>query len=323
MSYATIRHLIMDKAHDGTAIIDHLAKESGILRTGLAIPANEGVLHKHKKVISVASFSTVNPGASTTDQTIEQELTQTDLKIIRAMQSEPQDIVDNYKGGKAKFFRDQLFGFVEGFGQQASKQLIYGNNSVFGSVDAPLGFHQIAKANSKVIQMAGDSAYRTSIFAVKYNPAYCGILFNPNHGGAGKNRFLRIQPMNGGNVTAEVTNVSTGAKKLVYQFEYSGYLSFLSGTEYDVAAITQIQNADNDKPTAAGLDELVDMVKGTSQNTFLYASRLGRRLVRELKNSKLEMGVMEKNYDTRIDFWEGIPFVIDENISNVETTSLD
>jgi hypothetical protein len=50
-------------------------------------------------------------------------------------------------------------------------------------------------------------------------------------------------------------------------------------------------------------------------------NRTQKRLVRELKDSKFEMGALDKNYDIRVDYWNGVPIIIDENIVNTESTT--
>ena len=180
------------------------------------------------------------------------------------------------------------------------------------------GLHQKAAAYGNVIEESGTTGSTTSIFAVKYDPKSCGILYNPAAG-----KFLNVTKLHGGAAYPEVINDggSDQSRKLVYGTSYESSLGFLSASSYDVAAYTQLQDDTNDVPLANDMDELIDMVKGEEGSTFLYCNRLSLRLLRRLKDSKLEMGTFDKNYDVRINYWNGIPIVLDENILNTESTT--
>jgi hypothetical protein len=57
--------------------------------------------------------------------------------------------------------------------------------------------------------------------------------------------------------------------------------------------------------------------------TFLYMNRLGRRLVKQIKNTKLELAPSDTDYNTAVASWDNIPIVLDEMIVSTETTDLD
>lgn len=326
MANQTLRDLVValaGKQADIATVMSHLTKRSGILKTALAIPANYNIYHKYKKVAALPTFTVGGINQDLTDVTVNKDLFQQELCSVDAIQTEYKKELDNYPGGARKFFSDQFLAFIEGWGQAASKQTIYGTDSTFGSVEGTIGFHQIAKANSNVVQRGGTTGSCTSIFAVKWNPQSCGLLFNPASAAAGK--FLEITPQHQGRAYSEIINDggSDQSKKMVYGVSYESYLGLLSASKYDIAAMTQIQDDTGDKPTAATMDELLDKVRADEGNSFLYMNRLGKRLLLELKDSKFQMGAVDKNYDIRIDYWNGIPIILDENISSVETNVLD
>lgn len=321
MSNATLRKLVTGFAAQDPAIIDSLVNASGILQTAIAQPASHNAWHMGKKVSSLPSGTFINPGGSVTDSTVDDEIVQTDLKLMRAVQSEPKEIVESYPGGMSAFFKNQSPAFIEGLGQTASKQLIYGIDSTFGNVSGFRGLHQIARDNSKVIQAGGATGSRTTIFAVRWKQDVCSILFNGQMMSAGE--FIKFMYLNNAQPVTEVTNTTTGAKKLVYQGVYEAYMSLLALDSKNVAAYTQIQDATDDRPTATNMDLLLDYVNADPTNTFLYANRTGRRLLWMLNDSKMQTMPAGNAYDTRIEIWNGIPVILEENILSTETTVLD
>jgi len=323
MANQTLRDLVVSyagKAANIEAIMSHLTNRSGILKTAQAIPANYNIYHKYKKVAALPTFTVGGMNQDLTDVTVSNDLFQQELCSIDAIQTEYKKQLDNYPGGPRKFFADQFMAFIEGWGQAASKQIIYGTSGL-GNASGTIGLHQIAAANGNVIVETGTTGSTTSIFAVKYNPLTCGILFNPAVAASGN--FLKVTPLHGGNAYPEVINDggSDQSKKLVYGTSYESSLGFLSASSYDVAAYTRIQDDTGDVPIAENMDELIDLVKGDEGSTFLYMNRTSKRLLAQLKDGKLELGAMDKNYSTRIDYWDGIPCVIDENILNTESTT--
>lgn len=322
MAQVTLREVLMKYKVMEPALIDNLEKESGFLRTAAAFKSSHGTYHKYKEYNELPTFSVVAPGASSVGTSASSDVKQTDLKIIRAIQDEPADIVDTYPNGKAAYFDDQLPAFLEGFGQALSKAVFYGTNSTFGYSAGFKGFHQYAKAYGNVVQMAGATGSRTSIFAVKFKQGVSGLLLNSEVMN-GERQFLNIDVMNGGNAVMNTTDTTKNAKQKVYQVDYSSSIGLLSASSYDVAAITQIQDDTNDKPTASGMDQILDMVKADSTNTVIYCNRTARRLLYELKNGKMEMIPGDGEYRTQIEGWNGIPLVLDENIFDTETTVLD
>ena len=322
MANATLRKLVVEYGGEGLVdIMSHLQKKSGFLQTALAIPANGSWYHKYKRVNALPSWSFNEVNGGVTDQTVNSDLLQLDVKTLKAIMSEDDIICKNWPTGVRGYFEDNYPKFAEALGQKISASVFYGTNSTFGDVSGFLGIHELAKSRSKVVyQASGATGYRTSIIAVKFDPTACGLVFNPKVV-ADTQSFMSVDVLNNGNVVAEVTNTTTGAKKAVYQCLYEAAVAFLSATSYDVATITQLDSSH--LPTAPYMDLLLDTVKANVDDTIIYTSRAGRRWIRTLKTTALQMGVMDKDYNIQVDFWNGVPIVLDENISEVETTAID
>jgi len=321
MANATLRKLVTEAGGQGLVpIMSQLENASGFLKTAQAIAANGNWFHKHKKVSALPSFSYVNIGGSQTDSTVDDELIQTDLKTLGTIQSEPKGVCENWPTGVRGYFSEQAPVFAESFGQKVSASMFYGTNSTFGDVAGPLGLHEMAKAYGNRVQRGGTTGSRVSIIAVKFNPIGCGILFNPKTVSSGS--YLQVEVLNNGGTVAEVTNTTTHAKKLVYQASYQGDIAFLSSGSYDVAAMTQIDSSH--LPTAPYMDDIINYVRGDADGrTILYTNRTGREYIRTLKTTALQMGPMDMNYNIQVDYWNGVPIVLDDNLSTAETTAID
>jgi len=105
----------------------------------------------------------------------------------------------------------------------------------------------------------------------------------------------------------------------VYQVMYQMMLALQAGSYYSVHRIIGVDSGSN-APTAAEIDTLVDLVKGDSANTILYTSRLGKRAMQTLKATKFfTQAVQDQNMNTMLDFWNGIPVIVSDNILETET----
>jgi len=320
MAANTIRDLAVNYEGIDAEIMSHLTKESGILQTALAMPASHNIFHKYKKVTGLPSWSVREIGGSLTGVKVEREIYQSDLKMIAARQEPDKALCDNWEGGPAGYFNDQTLPFIEGWGQQAANIIVYGTNSTFGNVQGFPGFWQITNASEKITHETGTSGSTTSIFAVKWNANSCSLLFNKKLASAGN--FIKSDRLNGGKPYMSTTSVTGPAAQPVYGVLWESYLGMFSGSEYDMARYDRIQDAENDKPTVANVDKMLDSIKADS-NTILYMNRTSRRLLKELKDSKLELGAFDNDYGMFLERWNGVRIVIDDNILDTETTALD
>lgn len=315
---STLRDLGVLYAVEGAPSMENLVKKSGILATAPVIPSSHGTFHKYKILDELPTGSIRTIGGGVTAQVTKKTPIQLDLKEIYAVLEDDATIVE--ETGVEAYFREEMDPFTEGMGQTVAKLLIYGNDPTFGAADGPQGLHQLAKASGNVIQQGGATGSRTTIFVVKYRPGRngCGVVVNSKVIETGE--IVKASLVNKGDKIVE--NVS-GVQYPKYKMDFQSYFAFLSGSNFDVAAYTQLEDADTDRPTAGNMDASIDSVKGTAADTFIYCSRTGKRLLGQLKNSKLQLGNMDNDYKTRLDFWDGIPVVVDDNIRNDETTVLD
>jgi hypothetical protein len=323
-SRVTLRKIVTDQKVSSKPILSHLTKTSGLAETGLAQLANRKKWHLYKKTDALPTATiSAHGGALPDSSTTNDNIGQIDLKRISMLQSESVEIVDDYTGGKAKYFEDNYPVYLEAFSQKLAKQMIYGINSTFGDATGFKGIWDYARDNhdehsTNLIEKGGTTGSRTSIWAVNWNPLTCSILVDPmmqNRGG----EFLDVRPISNGEPVIETDG--SGNRYYVYQILYLASLGFFAASRYNVAGITQIDSSN--KPTASNMNQLLDYVRAMTSSTVIYCNRRGWRYINDLKDGNLEMTTADKNYDNQVASWANIPIVLEENISDSETTALD
>jgi hypothetical protein len=299
------------------AVIDSLVRESGILRTMQFQKASHGLFHKFKLKSGLPGGGFRRVNGSIVPHTTFDEVRQEDLKILTDIQQEDKAICEAYPGGVEKYFADEAPAFLEGLGQTAARQLIYGTTPSYGDPEGFRGLRQYAVENDRVVAAGGASGARTTLLAVRWKAGVCVGLYNENAFEQGQ--LVCVKPLNQGQPVMVMVDPTTGAVKPVYQALYEAYLGLLAADVSNIAAYTEVADSTGHKPTATNMDKLIDLVSGSPADTFIYANRLGRRLLWELKESKMQTTGSEGDYNHVIERWNGVPVILEENLSSTET----
>ena len=315
MADATLRKLVTDKAVKDAAIIDDLVKSSGILQTCLVMPSSHGKFHKYKKVSALPTASYREIGGSYTDQTVNDEIHQLDLKMVGLIQSEDKAICDEI--GVQKYFMDNRPAIMEAIGQKMATGIVYGTNSSYGDAQGIRGWHEMADAagSSYYTDCGGGDASTTSIFIVKMKPMVSGLVYNSATVNGGN--LIQTTVLNNAQPVLEYT--AAGTKKPVYQVLYETDMAWLSASIHTFHALVGVDSSN--APTDEELKAAIDSVKGTSADTFIYTSRFGKRRIESLNVSDLQTTPETDDYNNLITRYNGIRIVVDENINEDDTLS--
>ena len=321
MAQQTLQYLATQWSAAQQMFIDNLTKSAGILRTATVGYANNGLFHKYNFATALPTASIRSINGSVTPTTTTFDLKQLDLKELITLETVDATLAKGDPSGPDGYMNKVAPGHMESLAQAAEKSIVYGLNGTYGAVDGFKGFHDLAKeaetARSLSVIDAGGTTNTTSIFAVHWKPEVCQLVI-PSGIAAGGDLVVSTV-MNNGQVTLMVTNTSTGAQMPVYQVMYQMMLALQAGSNYSVHRIIGVDSGSN-APTAAEIDTLVDLVKGDSTNTILYTSRLGKRAMQTLKATKFfTQAVQDQNMNTMLDFWNGIPVIVSDNILETET----
>lgn len=323
MAKQTLQYLATQWSAAQQMFIDNLTKSAGILRTASVGYANNGLFHKYNFATALPTASIRSINGSVTPTTTTFDLKQLDLKELITLETVDATLAKGDPSGPDGYMNKVAPGHMESLAQAAEKSIVYGLNGTYGAVDGFKGFHDLAKeaetARSLSVINAGGTTNTTSIFAVHWKPEVCQLVI-PSGIAAGGDLVVSTV-MNNGQVTLMVTNTTTGAQMPVYQVMYQMMLALQAGSYYSVHRIIGVDSGSN-APTAAEIDTLVDLVKGDSANTILYTSRLGKRAMQTLKATKFfTQAVQDQNMNTMLDFWNGIPVIVSDNILETETTA--
>ena len=321
MAQQTLQYLATQWSAAQQMFIDNLTKSAGILRTATVGYANNGLFHKYNFATALPTASIRSINGSVTPTTTTFDLKQLDLKELITLETVDATLAKGDPSGPDGYMNKVAPGHMESLAQAAEKSIVYGLNGTYGAVDGFKGFHDLAKeaetARSLSVIDAGGTTNTTSIFAVHWKPEVCQLVI-PSGIAAGGDLVVSTV-MNNGQVTLMVTNTGTGAQMPVYQVMYQMMLALQAGSNYSVHRIIGVDSGSN-APTAAEIDTLVDLVKGDSANTILYTSRLGKRAMQTLKATKFfTQAVQDQNMNTMLDFWNGIPVIVSDNILETET----
>ena len=324
MARNTLLDLSLAYASKGTqAIIDSMVKSSAFLRTAGIEFANNGFKHTFPVVTDLPGVNVRGLNEGTVPTKGKKRLDEISLKIFESKQSEDYLMCDNYPGGTAQFFADNAPLYTEALVQAFVNNAIYGTTAL-GNTKGFKGIHQYVKDNATTQrkQLGGASGASTSIIAVRWKPGVCGLVV-PTYQGKNLDQMLKVKVLNGGNPISIPSDTTTGEEMTVYQAVYNALMGLMCGSVYSMGAICQIDSTH--KPTATNMNNLVDSVRSQPGDgfTFIYASRIGQSYIADLKDSKYYIVGQDKNYDNIVEFWRGVPIMVEDNILNTETNAID
>lgn len=305
------------------AIIDSLVRESSILRTCGVEFSNNGFKHTFPVVTELPAVAVrgLNEGTSPTKGT--KAIKEISLKIFETKQSEDYLMCENYPGGTQKFFSDNAPLYAEALAQALSKSLVYGTHPTFGNPKGFLGLYQAAKENGNIAGSGtGASGSQYSVLCVRWKPGVAGLVV-PTYQGKSLDEFLKVKVLNGGNPVSIPTGV--GDEELtVYQAVYNIVAGLQIGSNFSVGVVNKLQNANGKNITAAQMNDLVDSVNYNSGDgiTFIYCARKVKSRIGDLKDSKYYSVLQDKDYNNVLEFWRGIPILVEDSMVMTETDDL-
>jgi hypothetical protein len=318
----TLRDWAVDYADKGMqTVIEDFVKASGFLATAPFRPATHNSYHRYKVADNLlfGGFRALNGSLIPNNPT--KSIQQEDLHELSQLETMDPTYVKDLGVSVQEAFNMDAPQTIEGMSQTLAKQFFYGTTGA-GSADGFIGLRQLAIENGLNQSMGGDEAKSSTIFVVRWQPGVMEGLFNPQFLSTGQ--LITSELMHGGDTYTVTTDTSTGAQKPVVGALYQSYLGMLKAGAFNVAVITNVEDATGDKVTAAAIDKAIEQVKGYSNagNTFIYMNSRCYRLTNELKVSKLQTLPESTSFSNRMATWDGmIPIVIDDNISITEDYS--
>jgi hypothetical protein len=235
------------------------------------------------------------------DVGVKSDLKKIDLSIMGGEASIGEDKARMF-GGAPRYFAKNEPAILRKSGMSAEVAMLYNMLKPY------------AIANGKKINAAGSSNVNHCIIAVRFIPGETTGLYSPK--GFANGAMLDVQALNGGNLM-KVSTTRNGATVSIngYAVRYKGYFGLQCANTASVAGIFNIDRISATKklPTATQIDDLLDMVKAGTNNTFLFMHPKVKSALNVLKTNQLVMNVEDKRFDTRISTWNDVPIFTSYN----------
>jgi len=293
-------------------LLDNLLKQSPIVSHASIIPATHGDFHKYKHWTALPDIAGRTFAGTFEVKTPTKAVMQLDLQQLGVVHEEDERVVQtsNYNN-PIEFFDEHAPVYYAAMGQAIAKAIY------FGEADnvAYQNLADYCETNNTHKDLTGSGAGRTWIFCVKWEPDKTGIVVNPS-AVTDLGTLVRVSPKNiqNGVMTARYKDVSSSTKQPVFEVGYDTIFNLLNNSNANISMLYNVQDDTGKRPTVDNMLELIDNAKGTPGNTYIYTSRLGRRLISKLKDAKLQMMTTDTNFAVSTLAFDGIPIFTDENI---------
>jgi|GEM_PF-4304637 len=302
-------------------IVEDLEKASGLLQSMRMSPANNGFFHRYMLAEDLAYGGFRSLNGSIVPNSPTQEILTEDLSELAAIHELDSSYVESFNKPIEKVFGAYSSQFTTGMGQKLSRQYLYGLEGD-GDADGFQGLRQLSIDNGLTQSMGGAEGSSATMFVIRWQPGVMEGLFN--EGMMANGSIVDMEIINGGKTYTKTTNTTTGAVKPIKAAMYKTSLGLLRAGAYNVATITNIQDATDKKVSVEAIEKAIEQVKGYTNagETVIVLNSRCMRLIKELKDTKITTYDDSDKYSARLKSWDGvIPFFIDDNITNTEDYS--
>jgi hypothetical protein len=281
-------------------MVDDLTEKTPILERVKWESASHGLWNMAEKLNDITGAQFVNADAALPTIDASSDLVKTDLSVLGGEMEQAQDTVDQF-GGAAPYFAKKEPKILKQAGMDTERKLYY-DNWMAKAID---------DGNTKNAGATTGGVY--SIVVMRMEEGVNAGLFDPT--GFKQGALLNRELINGGSLY----HLRSKTGVLGYGVALKGRFGWQNLSVKTVGAIVNIQYVDgtlNDKlPTALQIDDLIADVHGSPSDTLIMCHPKARNLaLAPFKESALQMGVQEKEYNRMIDYWNGIPVITSYNL---------
>ena len=300
------RELAIMQATKQPEVIDWLLEETPALEWMPFFPTNSGLNHVYEVLEAVTGAGVVDADSPLPSVNARTGLEQTSLGILGGEMEVGEDKAQAM-GGASNVFLSRLPKILKKSGNDAETSVLY--NNFRSQAIATRAANQLTGAAQHAVGAGGTGTANYSIIAVKYEQGEVSGLYDP--AGFGRGVMFDMEPINGGNTY----HLRGQAGVLGYGMRLKSYFGVLTANPQNTATIVNIDlDLDDGEfkalPTAMMIDDMIDAVRGTGGNTMLYCHpRVISALSNTYKLERLQMQSEERNFDTQINAWNGIPLI--------------
>lgn len=320
MANQTIAQLINEIDSKGAIMINKsLMKRNGVLATAQSYLCNHHFAHKYSvwNTLPTAGIRSIYDGVANSNVT--SSTTTVNMTPFATNFAQEKDLVVDL----ATHYTTYAPMYFESLAQTVQKGYIYGTNASFGYTGyAGTGWHQYITTNKatqqvKNFQTTASATGCSSIFAVRYS-------YLPNMDGAAL--VTHVDNTDGAfyvnpDWIYPITITGNTGPYQGYQMYFKMNSTFIMPGTKNIAAIRGIQTGST--ITTDMVDDMLDAVNATTDgSTIIYVNSLGRSKLNSLKDGNLVISPDNFGYDIRVFSFNGIPVVVDDNMSKAETGAL-
>jgi hypothetical protein len=279
-----------------TQMVDDLTEEAPIVERVKWESASHNLWNMAEKVVDVDGPGFVNANAPLSAMNISSELLKTDLQVLGGYMEVPEDTADQF-GDPAAYFGRKMPLLLNNAGVQTERKLYYDN--------------WMAKAikDDNVLNAGAATGKVYSIMVVRFKAGVNMGLFDPT--GFKQGALLTRESINNG----ALYHLRSLPGVLGYGVRLKGRFGWQNLSNKTVALISNIQ--ESSLPTKMQLDDAIAKVRGSEKNTMIFCHPRAKTMaLAPFKESALQMGLQDKDYNRIIDYWNGVPVITSYNIDD-------
>lgn len=286
----TLRDISRHYATSQPEQVDWLTEETPVLDVIPFEEASHTLWNVYDEVSDISGGGFVDMDAPLDMIEVDTKLKKVDLSILGAKMFCPEDKAKAF-GGRDAYYGKKAPKALRKLGVDAEKAIIYNN------------FHKFAVQNNRLMDAGSTGNECYSILAVRFVPGETTGLYSTT--GFKQGGIIDMKSVNGGGLYENEKGI------LGYGVRLKGYFGIQIANPDTVAALVNVTPAN--KPTAMQVDNLLDMVRASS-NTFLFCHRKALSVLADVgKGAAFQMAPGEKKVDRRIAEWNGVPIVTSYN----------
>jgi len=273
---------------------DDLTEKTPILERLRWEAASHGLWNMAEKLTEITGAQFVNADAPLPVVNASTGLVKTDLSVLGGEMEQAQDTIDQF-GGPAAYFAAKETMVLKQAGMDTERKLYYDN------------WMAKAIADGNVMRTAATTGAVYTIMIVRFEEGINMGLFDPS--GFKMGALLNRELLYGGSLyhLRSKTNV------LGYGVALKGRFGWQNISNKTVGLIANVQAAK--LPTATQIDDLIADVRGTPSDTLIMCHPKCRNMaLAPFKQTALQMGVQDTEFNRQIDTWNGIPVVTSYNL---------
>ena len=296
MSMETLRAISVKHAKKQPQQVEYLTEESPILAVAKWTAASHEFWNAAEKITNITGPGYVKMNDALPVVGVSSGMEKIDLNILGGEMEVPQDTAKQFGGAVAYFAKKQPL-VIKKAGNDTERKLFQDN------------WRQYAIDVKQVISAGGTGDELNTILCVRFDEAGNVGLYNPNQ--FKQSALLAVEFLNNGALMRLKHPPYAGVNG--YAMQLKGAFGWQIINPRTVGGIVNI--GEGNKPTEVMMDDMVANARGTNRNTYIFCHpRALTHFINPLKTGRMHTSVKDKDLDTQLESWNGIPIITSYNL---------